>query len=293
MLSKLTALPILFAIWLVNTIFRFIKVESAWNLGECLGTLCYRMMPKRREVVDYNMQVVSASVPSITPSPELTESIFQRNIANLTCSLKTYGMPPKQLSKCVDIQVSEEFRELVINKKGAILCLAHMGNWEILSKIALLITPFPENFGAVYRPLDNKVADDYVAKQRSEYKCQMFSKSTSIGTLSSFIREGGVLGILADQRSGRPRKTNRPFFGKQSARSQLPAVLQLRTNAPLFSVNVTSTSPAHWKITISPIPLPETDKLTKDQVVEAITKSYEKSFSSDLLDVFWLHRYWV
>lgn len=292
MLTKITAIPIVFTIWLVNAIFRFIKIESTWTLGECLGSLCYRLMPKRRKIVEYNMQVVAASDPRIIPSAALTESIFQRNIANLTCSLKTYGMTPQQLAKCVDIEVSDEFHEVIKNKQGAILCLAHMGNWEILSKIATLTTPFPEKFGAIYRPLDNQVADSYVAEQREKHNCQMFSKSTPMGTLSTFIRAGGVLGVLADQRSGRPRKTNRPFFGVNSARSQLPAVLHMRTEAPLFSVTVTSPKPAHWKVIISPISTRENHRNTKDLVIESITRSYEKMFSTHLLDVFWMHRYW-
>ena len=171
------------------------------------------------------------------------------------------------------------------------MCLGHMGNWEILTKLMPLVDPVPEHFGAIYRPLDSKAADRYVANQRKEYNCEMFPKSTSIGKLSSFLRKGGVLGILADQRSG-GAKNARPFFGMNSERSKLPAVLHLRTGSPLFSLSVSSEKVGRWTVSIEPISIEE-ETPTTDDVVKAITAAYEKNFSKHLLDVFWLHRYWV
>ena len=292
MIDKLKAIPILLALWIVNGIFRFISVETAWNLGECIGSLCYKIMPKRRAIIAYNMEVVSKAQPEIVPSDQLTKDIFQRSCANLVCSIKTYGMTPEQLKSHIEIKSCPEYDEAIHSNSGAVLCLAHMGNWEVLSKISSLMQPSPEKFGAIYRPLDSKAADDYVAKQRQEYNCQMFPKTTPMGTLSTFIREGGILGVLADQRAGRNDKNARPFFGQNSSRSKLPAVLHLRTTAPLFSVSVYSDKPAHWVIEVLPVSLPE-GKMTTDEVVAAVTKNYEDSFSSHLLDPFWLHRYWV
>lgn len=260
-------------------------------MGECLGTLCYRLMSKRRQIVEKNLHIVASHENAITPSPQLTESIFQHNIANLVCSLKTYGMSPAKLSEYVEIQVDDAFREAIQKNTGAVLCLAHMGNWEILSKVSSLVTPEPKNFGAIYRPLDNKAADTYVVKQREKYNCKMFPKKTSMHKLSSFIREGGILGILADQNTGRSAKNNRPFFGVESTRSKLPAILHLRTQAPLFSVAVFSNEIGKWKIQISAIKLPD-GELNTDQVMERITRAYESNFTQHIKDVFWFHRYW-
>lgn len=291
MIDKIKAIPILLALWIVNGIFRFISVETAWNIGECIGTLCHKLMPKRRASIAYNMEVVSKAHPEIQATPELTKKIFQRCCANLICSIKTYGMTPEQLKPHIEIQSCPEFDQAIRTNSGAILCLAHMGNWEVLSKISPLMLPEPKKFGAIYRPLDSKAADDYVANQRKQYNCQMFPKTTPMGTLSTFIREGGVLGILADQRSGKHKKNSRPFFGVESARSKLPAVLHLRTGSLLFNVSVISPAPGKWLISVTTIPT-LSEKLTTDEVVAHITQGYEHSFSENLLDVFWLHRYW-
>ena len=237
------------------------------------------------------MEVVSKAHPEIVPSDQLTKDIFQRCCANLVCSIKTYGMTPEQLKPHIEIKSCPEYDEAIRSNSGAVLCLAHMGNWEVLSKISSLMQPSPEKFGAIYRPLDSKAADDYVAEQRREYGCQMFPKSTPMGTLSTFIREGGILGILADQRSGKRKKNTRLFFGHDSARSKLPAVLHLRPSAPLFNVSGSSSAPGKWKVQVEKIKI-TSEKLSTDEVVAFISESYENSFSKAHLDVFWLHSYW-
>lgn len=291
MIDKLKAIPILLVLWLANALFRIVSVKTAWKLGECLGTLCYYLMPSRSAIIFENLKTVAAQHTELKATSALAKDVFQRCSANLVSSLKTYGMTSEQLTPYITVQCTESFTQCLENKQGAVLCLAHMGNWEILSKIALFLTPQPQHLGAVYRPLDSKAADDYVAEQRSKYHCQMFPKSTPIGTLTTFIREGGILGVLADQRTGRAKKNNRPFFSKDSARSKLPAVLHLRTSASLFSVAVYSKTPGTWVIDIQAITIPE-KKLTTDEVVSIVTRSYEHTFSQHPLDVFWLHKYW-
>lgn len=292
MLDRLAAIPILLALCCVNLIFRIFTVRGAWRLGEILGSLCYHCMPRRRRAVEHNLRTVAAARSDIPFSDQLVKAIFRRSCANLTCSLKTYAIPPEKLGRLIKVNTHPTFLEAINNQSGSIYCLAHMGNWEILSKIAPYITPPPMPFGAIYRPLDNKVADRYVVDQRTRHGCQMFPKSTSINTFSSFIKNGGCLGILADQRAGKSSKNARPFFGKDSARSKLPALLHQRTGAPLFSVAVYSEQPATWTIDIQPILLPTDHKLSTDEVVTHITSAYESIFTTHLLDVFWLHSYW-
>ncbi|WP_018969417.1 lysophospholipid acyltransferase family protein [Rubritalea marina] len=292
-LDRLKSIPVIVAISLVNILFRYMKVETTWLIGDIVGAIGYRIMPKRRAIIDNNMRIVAKQHPEVVPSPALSEAIFRRNVSQLACTLKTYGMTPEQLSEHITIHISTEYQQAILNNSGAVLCLAHMGNWEILTKISSLLDPEPKKFGAVYRPLDSKAADRYVAQQREEYHCQMFPKSTSPSKLANFIRNGGILGVLADQRSGGPKNT-RPFFGIDSARSKLPAILHLRTQAPLFSLSLSSPEPGQWLVEILPVDLSKCSaEPQRDEVIDAITASYEKSFSKHLLDVFWLHRYWA
>lgn len=289
MLSKLTAIPIICALWLVTAIFRLLPLSLCWKIGNAVGSIGHALMPKRRAIIRQNLETVAKSTGNLQVTDLLVKKIFRRSITNLVCAIKTYTMTPAQVARVVTVKVHPTLTSSIRQDKGAILCLAHMGNWEILSKITPLIHPEFTPFGAVYRPLDNKTADRYVAEQRHKYGCQMFPKGTPMGTLSTFLKNGGVLGILADQRAG-GSKNNRPFFNRPSSRSKLPAILHRRTGAPLFSLAVHTDEPATWTITTNPIDSPQNP--TTDQIVDAITASYETIFALHLNDVFWLHTYW-
>ncbi|GAA5495498.1 lipid A biosynthesis lauroyltransferase [Rubritalea halochordaticola] len=289
MLSRLTAIPIICAIWLVNLLFRLLPVSICWNIGECLGSLCCTIMPERRRVVRNNLRIVAKQHPEITVTETLVRQVFRRSIANLTCSLKTYGMTPEQLSKHVEIEIPDQYMQDMESKRGTIVCLAHMGNWEILTKIIVSAAPDNTEFGAVYRPLDNKVANKYVAGEREKHGCTMFPKGTPMTTLSQFVKKGGNLGILADQRAGKRRKYERPFFGEGSARSKLPAILHRRSGCPLYMAAIYSDTPGKWKIKLFPVEVSSEDT---EEIVAAITASYEQIFREHLIDVFWLHTYW-
>lgn len=289
MLSKITAIPVICAIWFFNALFRLLPLSFCWRLGETLGSVVHMLMPARRRVVRKNLRIVAKKHPELEVNEDLVRQVFRRSIANLTCSIKTYGMSPAQLQEVVEISYHPQFMEDVKQKKGTVTCLAHMGNWEILSKIVVTALPEGTDFGAVYRPLDNKTANKYVADQREKYGCKMFAKGVPITTLSQYIKKGGNLGILADQRAGRHRKYERPFFGAGSARSKLPAILHKRTQCPMYMAAVFSDTPGRWKIDIVPVEI-QSDEV--EEIVDSITAMYEKVFLDHLLDVFWLHTYW-
>ncbi|MGB1128311.1 MAG: lysophospholipid acyltransferase family protein, partial [Opitutales bacterium] len=232
-MKRLRAISLIAIIWLVKNLFKLLPVVACWRLGEFLGGVLYWILPSKRKIVRKNLEIVSARHPEVGASDKLIKDIFRRSFANLTCTVKTYGMEPKELLQYVDTNLPEEFLQDIRDGKGSIHCLAHIGNWEVLSKVFTIEFPAGTKFGAIFRPLDNELVNNYVLAERERFGCTMFTKRTSVITLSNFIRDGGNLGILADQRAGKKRKYARPFFGRPSARSKLPALLHRRTGAKL------------------------------------------------------------
>lgn len=289
MLQLITAIPTILAFWLLTNVFRLIPLPICWKIGSALGALCYKILPKRSATIRKNLNIVSDHTQSLEVTEDLVREVFKRNAANLICASKTYGMPIKKLRKHVTVLYDDESIAAVKQPDGGLLCIAHMGNWELLSKFPELASFGIHPIGALYRPLDNKFADKYVDKQRTKSGCVMFPKQTSVNTLSTFIKNGGYLGVLADQKAG-GRKNAVPFFGRDTPRSMLPAILKKRTNANFFSLSVYSPEPAKWIISIEHIPTP-TEASTKE-IRQLVTTRYEEMFTKHPLDVFWLHRYW-
>ena len=56
--------------------------------------------------------------------------------------------------------------------------------------------------GTHYRPLNNALINAVVERRRRRRGLELFAKRSSTHRLSSFVRGGGAMGILADQRVG-------------------------------------------------------------------------------------------
>lgn len=288
-MNLVTAYLAIILYWLVAVFFRLLPVSVCWRIGECLGAVFFVIMPRKREVVRKNLETVAAHTDDFAVTESLVKDVFRRSFANLTCAVKTYGMEPEQLLEITEIQLPPDFLEDIKNPQGGIYCLAHMGNWEILSKLFATQVPENQRLGAIFRPLNNPRINELVLKERERYNCVMFPKGTPISRLSRFIKEGNHLGILADQRVGKERKYAHAFFGQDSTRSRLPALLKRRTSQNLYIVANYSTSPGRWKIEVFPI---ESESNDTDELLSLITQGYERLFREHLTDVFWLHDYW-
>jgi len=278
-------------LWLVSLLMRLISMRVCWALGSGIGFLAYYVSRERRDILHKNLGVVAAYKEDIAATLPSARAIFQRSMANIVCSMKAYTMSPQNVAKHVDIQCDERFHELMASDQGgAILCAAHMGNWELLTNLKTFVEFGDHELGAVFRPLSNSAANQHVEESRGKDSCRLFAKGSSLNELAKFIRTGGVLGILADQKTGNKLK-GCEFFGMQTGRNRLPIVLSRRADAPLFSISVYSNNPGHWCVEIKNISMESADGDSL-KMLHLLTARYEEIFTEHLIDVFWLHRYW-
>jgi KDO2-lipid IV(A) lauroyltransferase len=110
----------------------------------------------------------------------------------------------------------------------------------------------------------------------------LFSRSSGFHQVTSFLRDGHLVGVLSDQRAGRKGLLT-PFFGRLSSCSGLPELLARRTNALLVSTSVATIGPGRWRVRYRPIEDPST---------AGIMDALASSMSDSLPDVFWLHDRW-
>ena len=119
--------------------------------------------------------------------------------------------------------------------RGVVLLLSHMGNWELLSRI-IHFFPKDSKAGAFYRPLNNRLLDERVLARRQADGTRMFSKHDAFHQVASFLRERGIVGILADQRVGGHGELVR-FFGRLTRASPLPSLLARRSKSSVLALS--------------------------------------------------------
>ena len=253
-----------------------------FRLGEALGSLAWHFMPTRRKIVLRNLRIALAGEMELPEIHRLAKYTIRRSGANLVSVAHTARLSPEKLTEVIHIENLELLENALAGGKGVVLLLAHMGNWEILSRIVHLF-PKGSKTGAFYRPLNNPLLDARVLARRQADGTRMFSKRDPFHQVTGFLREGGIVGILADQRVGMQGEVV-PFFGRLTRASPLPSLLARRAKSEVLALSLVTERPGKWKAVFMPVEKPHSTV----QCMAALESAMKASFG----DVFWLQERW-
>ena len=254
----------------------------AFRFGWLLGGLAWHFMPQRRNIVMRNLRIVFAGEKNLAEIHRMARETFRRSGANLVSAAHTARLTPAELSRVIHIENLALLEEKLAAGKGVVLLLAHMGNWEILSRIVHLFPPGSKT-GAFYRPLNNPLLDARVLARRQADGTRMFSKRDPFHQVTGFLRDGGIVGILADQRVGMQGEVV-PFFGRLTRASPLPSLLARRAKAEVLALSLMTVKPGKWKAVFMAVESPPS--------TPHCMAALENAMRASLVDVFWLQERW-
>lgn len=269
----------------LETTFGLIPISLCYRLGQWIGTLSYYIASNRRASVLRNLTIAYADQLSQEEINQLAKDVFATNGGNLLSSVKSATMSKNAVQKCVTIEGGEILEQFAKENNGAILVLPHMGNWEVGARLNEL-TYGDRSSGAMYRPLNNPYIDNLVKRRREASGTQLFARKDSMPDALQLIRDGGILGILADQRAGKAGIIT-PFFGRLTSFAPLPDIYKRRTKCGIISLSIESVSPGHWKATYKAEATKETKLNTAD-----IAGIIERLMNVSPADCFWMQDRW-
>jgi len=261
-------------------VLRLMSLETTFRLGELIGTLIHRFAAKPRATVIRNLRFAFGREKSPREIKELTTRIFERTAANLFSSIRVPFLKDEEIASHLTLVGLDEVLASP-DKRGIVAVSPHMGNWELLAQVAHLARD-AFKVGTHYRPLNNRFLDSLVERRRQMRGLKLFAKRSSGHTMATFVKNGGFLGILADQRVG-GRGTPAVFFGRPTTCSPLPDLMARRGNGRLFSLVCETSGVAQWKVSLTPIP---------EISAQACATSLENAWRRSPEDVFWFEERW-
>jgi KDO2-lipid IV(A) lauroyltransferase len=168
-----------------------------------------------------------------------------------------------------------------------------MGPWEALAHLPALVAreEIEAPFAALYRPLNNAYLDAWYRTQREAKGTRLFSRRDGFHKTADFLREGGVLGVLADQKTGRKAGVVVPFFGRRAKTNPLPGLLQRRAGVPMLALSLRTLSPGRWCLGLHPVDLPSglPGERSREADASICNAALERVLAKSPLDGFWLH----
>lgn len=267
---------------LVEGIVALLPLRWVFRIGESLGGLAWHFMGKRRKIVIRNLRIAFAGEMGLPAIEEMALASFRRSWGNLISAARTAKLSPEELGGVLHLENRELLEEALRDGGGVVLLLAHMGNWELLSRLTHLF-PKGSRTGAFYRPLNNPVLDRRVLARREADGTRMFSKRDNALHVARFLREGGIVGILGDQRVGYPGDTVE-FFGRMTRASPLPSLLARRSKSTVLALSMTTEEPGRWKGVFVPVSSPPS--------TTHCMESLERAMRASPTDVFWFQDRW-
>jgi KDO2-lipid IV(A) lauroyltransferase len=141
----------------------------------------------------------------------------------------------ENIERIVTLEGIENYAAAEKRGKGVLLLTGHMSAWE-LGPFAHALYAKPMHF--LVRPIDNPRVDALVNRQRCLSGNQAIDKNQSARAVLRILREGGTVGILADQNTSLEEGVFVDFFGIPASTTTGLARLALHTGAAVVPAYV-------------------------------------------------------
>jgi len=262
-------------------------------LGAGIGQLMYYLIPSRRW--DAMAQLKAAFCDS---GMELDEVRVVKDLfRNLGRTFMEIAAIPKIDRAYVDRWITiapgsrERLEAALAYGKGVIFLTAHFGNWELIGLTGAL-HGYPVLVLARQQgwPRLNQLLNTY----RQSKGCRVIGKGFPIRELIRGLKQGKMVGILADQDAGKHGMLS-PFFGRLASTAVGPFALALNTGAPILPVfMVRQRGPAHLLTVEEPIAFADTGSLEEriQGGVAAYLAVLERYVRQHPAQWLWVHRRW-
>ncbi len=199
------------------------------RLGSLLGLAFFAIGRKRRELAIGNVRL------ALGLSRARATLIARRSSQNwgmTTCEfLHLPGASAREVCDYMPPCDLEPLRAALGQERGAILLMAHLGNWEILG--ARLAQEFAVT--AIVRPLSNATMQSALSAARRASGLSLISKHGAGRPALKALKAGGLLCILPDRHAG-AEGALLPLFGHDTRFETAPARLAVMSGAPVVPV---------------------------------------------------------
>ncbi|HHC74889.1 MAG TPA: LpxL/LpxP family Kdo(2)-lipid IV(A) lauroyl/palmitoleoyl acyltransferase [Thiothrix sp.] len=201
--------PRYWLIWLGLGILRgLIMLPWRWQMkiGKGLGKLMYHLLKRRRRIACINLALALPELSKNERKALNRAHFIALGQSVLETPLSWWGSTP-MLAKLRHIEGWQHLQAAQAEKRGIILLSAHFTSLELGGRLLAM----DESLHVVYRPHQNPLLDDLVARVRE----RRYGKAISRDDIRSMVRslkQGQMVWYAQDQNFGHKNSVFSPFF---------------------------------------------------------------------------------
>jgi Kdo2-lipid IVA lauroyltransferase/acyltransferase len=270
---------------------RIIGLTLSRKFANVLAFVFFYIIRIRKEVVLENLKF---AFPDYTE--EKIKIIAYQNFKSICITLVEILSLPWIKKEQVNNILLFDNPDLLISKfkegNGLIVLSGHFGNWEYLATLGAYILRM--KFHVVVKPQRNPYVDRWMNNYRTKWNNEVIPLGPSIRNVYSVLIKKGILAMVADQR-GPEESIKLEFFGRKTSVYTGPAILSLKSNAPLIFGIAIRQEDFSYKIFINEISrdnLPEDYDEKVKMLSERILRHLESIISQYPEQWLWMHKRW-
>ena len=212
-------------------LFQSLPEARAVALGRGLGSFWYRCVRYRRRVARTGLEHAFGSVLGPRDLDRLCRENFAHYGTVLAEFLRLPRLSAEQLQERFTVTGLEHATAARARGRGLIILTAHVGNWEYL---AAAQGAWNLDMLVITRRAHQKGVDRFWQEVRRARGTRFVDAYGSLGAVMRHLRTGGTVGMSIDQHEGGTTAVRVPFFGVEAGTVKAPALLALRTAAPVI-----------------------------------------------------------
>lgn len=259
------------------------KWDDLPKIAKPLSRLLWLALPKRRAIAVDNLK--KSLKCSEGEAVELARKVFHHVVLTALEFLKAGSQPQEALAR-VKLMGFEKVRLAWEQFGKLIFVTGHLGNFELLG--ARIAKELP--LWVVARP-QSPASWQIIKRTREKLGMRVIDKIGSVREALRVLRQGGALGLLADQHAGDSAGAMVvQFFGRPASVFKTPALIAARTETPLiFCYAIRLPDGTHEASFSEP-------KQVSDDEVESATLWFCEELERAILKApeqwWWLHDRW-
>lgn len=267
--------------------------QMPWGLarttGRGLGFLLFTFLKRYRVVALKNLTLVYGKERSVSEIRQMAKAVFRHFGQMATEFIKLPTLNKETVDRLITVEGEENLRESVAMGKGTLIITGHFGNWEMMGR---WFSTHDYLLNVVARDARARSATKFLEETRTGSGAKVLYRGSSARAILQCIKKNELVAILPDQNAA---DVFVPFFGFPTGTVDGPAVIHLRTQAPLvFSWCIREPDNRFRIVFEPPVIVPNTGDRTADieTVMALINARLEARIRQNPTQWLWLHNRW-
>lgn len=212
-------------------------VPRSWRylIGTAVGDIVYLVWTRKRQILRGNMAIVLGQRNHTREAGRLAVKSMRNYCKYLVEFLELPALSSQHpVVASIRIDGLEHLQAALAGGKGVIITTGHYGTLELPG---LRLTDFTD-FHAVYDTFRPKYLDRLIQRKRLEKGIELIP-ATNVRKMFRVLKDGGTVALLFDRPVELAKGVRVRFFGRETAVPGGPAVLAMKTGAPILPVYTT------------------------------------------------------